>query len=139
MKRIAVLLVLILALTCICCSCETKYTWDDALVDIEKIKDAQFVVYIEDTQEQLAEFSEILNWEIGREGLDPVELTHITSLHENLSVIVSFQEFATEQQAEQMYDYYHNVSNQQKLVRFGNIIISTNSDTAQEILGYDFI
>lgn len=139
MKRIAALLVLILSLTCICCSCEKNYTWDNALSDIEKLKDAEFVVYIEDTQEQREEFADTLNWEIGREGKDfTIELTHVTSLYEDVYTIISFQEFATEQQAKQMYDYYHQVSSEQKLVRFGKIIVHTNSDKAKEILGYNF-
>lgn len=140
MKKIAALLILILALACTFCSCEKKYTWDDALVDIDKLKDAEFVVYNEDTAEMLERGTEMLNSQLKGDKQDfTVELVHVTSLYENISTIVCFYEFATEQQAKQMYGYYMQMDTVQKFIRYGKIIIHTNSTLAEQLLDHNFV
>lgn len=137
MKRIAcVVLLVVLAVTLIACS---PYSWNNALKDIEKLTSEGFVVFNKDIQETINIATEALNKQIERDGYDfTIRLKHITSLSESVSSTVSFFEFATEKQAKQFYEYYMEIETDYKFVRFGKIIIRTNSASAADLLGYDF-
>lgn len=139
MKKFVILLIMMFILSIAFGACTQNYSWEKALKDIDKLKNADFTIYDEDTVENLESGMETLNWEIGRAGFDfTIELKHRTALYENITTIIVFYELATEQQAQQLSDYFMKRSSQQKIVRFGKILIHTNSTKAEKLLGYDF-
>ena len=139
MKKIALLFVVILSVTLLFAACTPSYGWGDAEKDIETLKAAGFTVYTENTEEELKDFNNSLNYQLTSDDKDfSVELINVCCLVINKYDIISFEEYKTEKQAKDMYDYYHEVGSIQKLVRFGKIIISTNAQEAIELLGYDF-
>ena len=139
MKKIAILLIMLMGITAMCGACSTKYQWSDAINDMNTLKDCGFTVYLENTQEEIDASNELLNSQLkfSQKNFE-VTLVNICNLKKADSSICGFKEFASETQAKQMYDYYREISSQQKVVRLGCIIIQTNSDEVISILKYDF-
>lgn len=140
MKKLSILLVVLMGITIMFAACSSDYKWnDDVTNDIARLQESGFVIYVENTEEQVKDFTNSINYQLGQDGKDfSVELINVCCLSIDTYSIVSFEEYKTEQQAKQMYDFYHGVSSVQKLVRFGKIIISTDSEDAINLLGYDF-
>ena len=139
MKKMALLLVAVLSVTLLFAACTPSYSWEDAEKDIETLKEAGFTVYIENTEEELKEFNNSLNYQLTSDNKNfSVELVNVCCLVINKYDIIAFEEYKTEKQAKDIYDYYHEVSSIQKLVRFGKIVIGTNAQEAIDLLGYDF-
>ena len=139
MKKIALLLVVILSVTLLFVACTPSYSWKDAEKDIETLKVAGFTVYVENTEEKLNDFNNSLNSQLASDNKDFfVELVNVCCLVINKYDIISFEEYKSEKQAKDIYDYYHEVSSMQKSVRFGKMIISTGAQEAIDLLGYDF-
>lgn len=140
MKKVAVLMVVLLTITLVLGACTPDYTWDkDVANDIARLKEAGFETYIENDEETLQNANETINWELSRADKNfSVELINHYGLLINKSDNIVFEEYKTEKQAKQMYDYYHEISTEQKLVCFGKILITTNAEEAIELLGYDF-
>ena len=139
MKKVALLIAIILTLLLVLTSCGSNYTWDDALSDIDKLKEADFEFLIEDEPEMMENLTEIFNSGLEVLGLhSSVTLTHLYQLYsDDGQSVVAFVEFETEQQAKQTY-LYCRLSVGEKAARMKKIIIFTNSESAVEILKYDF-
>ena len=139
MKKFALLLITLLSITLLFAACTQSYSWGDAENDIERLKEAGFEIYIENTEETQKEHAESLNKEIKRVGKDfSVEIVNICGLVINKYDIVVFEEYKTEKQAKEANEYYLEVATAYKTVRFGKIIIGANAQEALELLDYDF-
>ena len=139
MKKISVLLAVLLSVTLIFASCAPSYSWQDAENDVERLKEIGFEVYIENTQETLEELTESLNKQLARDGEDfTVEFVNVCGLVINKYEVIVFEEYATEKQAKRIYDYYRGYTIDMKYVLFGKILISTDTQEAIDLLGYDF-
>lgn len=140
MKKTVFLMVVLLTITLVLGACTPDYTWDkDVANDIARLKEAGFETYIENNEETLQNANETINWELSRADKNfSVELINHYGLLINKVNNIVFEEYKTEKQAKQMYDYYQEISTGQKLVRFGKILITTNSEDAIGLLGYDF-
>lgn len=140
MKKTVFLMVILMAITLILGACTPDYTWDkDVANDIARLKEAGFETYIENDKETVRKDSDSFNQQLEHDGKDfSIEYVNDYGLFINHYDIIRFTEFKTEKQAKQVYDYYQEISTEQKLVRFGKILITTNSEDAIGLLGYDF-
>lgn len=139
MKKVALLLVVLLSITVVFAACTQSYSWEDAENDIERLKEIGFEIYIENTEEEVKDCNDSLNYQLTSDDKDfSVELVNVCCLVVNKYDVIAFEEYKTEKQAKDIYEYYHEVSSTQKLVRFGKILISTDVQEAIELLDYDF-
>ena len=139
MKKIVLLIVVLLCISLLFAACTPRYTWEDAEKDFERLKEAGFEIYIENTEEEVEYHNDVVNRQIEREGANfTVEYVRVCGLVINKYDIIVFEEFKTEKQAKNIYEHWISAESQMKYVRFGKIVIGANAQEAIDILNYDF-
>ena len=139
MKKIALLLVVVLSVTLLFAACTPSYTWEDVEKDVVRLTEAGFEIFVGNTQEELEEANSLMEIQLQFSQKDfAVEIVNIYGLKKTNDFTCGFEEFASEAQAKQMFDYYKEISSLRKVIRLGCIVIHTNSEEAIELLGYDF-
>ena len=139
MKKFALLFAVVLSITLLFSACTPSYNWEDAEKDVECLTEAGFEIFVENTPEELEEANSLMKIQLQFSQKEfTVEIVNVYGLKKTNDFTCGFEEFASEIQAQQMYDYYKEISSLRKVVRLGRIVIHTNSEDAIELLGYDF-
>ena len=115
----------------------SKYSWNNVMDDVNLLNENNYSVYLENTSEN----KEYANKEFASWGLD-ITVTNIIGCAKNDSSIIYFEEFESEKQAKDLYEYQLSTLGEDRSVKFclkGDILISSNVDEAISLLGYNFI
>lgn len=116
---------------------QSNYSWDDVLNDVDSLRANGYVVYLENSKEN----QDNANEEFSSWGLNITATNIIGCLKENTNVIY-FEEFESEKQAKELYEYQLSDLGKDRSIKFclkGNILISSNFEEAMNLLGYKFI
>lgn len=115
---------------------KTNYSWNDVLNDVNLLKDNNYAVYLENSKEnQDRANKEFLSW-----GLN-ITTTNVIGCFKDSTNVVYFEEFESEKQAKELYEYQISNLGKDRSIKFclkGNIVISSNYDEAIKLLGYNF-
>ena len=128
-------LIMIIGVSLICSACIPNYGWVNVQENIARMEDLGFAVYMENNAENAQDVTKSINDQLLSEGKTfTVEIVSICNLTDENYDIISFNEFKTKE----YYKDYLNSGSEQKSVRFGKIVISSNSEKAIGLLEYNF-
>ena len=138
MKKVALVLTMLLLCTLLLCACKPPQWSEQIQRDIDKVKELGFTVYMDNSSERIKQHNQSWKETLERDGETfSVETVNICGLVKDLKIVV-FEEFKTEEQAKNMYEYCVKAEGKPKYVLLGKVLVLSTSDEASELLGYDF-
>lgn len=130
-----IILIVIIIFTFTSCT-KSNYSWDDVLNDVNLLQEKKYVIYLENSKENQENANkEFISW-----GLN-ISTTNIIGCCKKNTNVIYFEEFENKKQAKELYDYQISNLGNDRSIKFcikGNILISSNIEEANDLLGYKF-
>lgn len=135
-KSFGFIILLVISIFAFTSCSKSNYSWDDILKDVNLLREKKYVIYLENSKENQENANkEFISW-----GLN-IRTTNIIGCCKENTNVIYFEEFENKKQAKELYDYQISNLGNDRSIKFclkGNILISSNIDEANDLLGYKF-
>lgn len=121
-------------------SCSSSITWNNIKEDVTLLQKNGFVLYFDDTEASVKETNDLFQTDLIDSGLDFL-ITNVYGLYEEDNELntITFIKFDDKNDANCVYDLFTNRLSSTSGVKhyiFNDILVTSNSNDAIDILGY---